>query len=119
MSGEFLTSRDMWAIQRELGIAQARDEALAKELAEIRTSLSRLSSEIGAHEGRMIAQMGSLRAELITEADRAAHKMHSELRDLSAKVDEQGRQSSRLLLIVAAIAGAALGLEGLSKLGLL
>jgi hypothetical protein len=42
-----------------------------------------------------------------------------ELRELSAKVDDQGRQSSRLLLIVAAIAGAALGLEGLSKLGLL
>jgi predicted nucleic acid-binding Zn-ribbon protein len=116
---DFLTSRDMWAIQRELGIAQARDEALAKELAEIRTSLSRLSTEIGAHESRMIAQMGSLRAELITETDRAGHKMHLELRDLSAKVDDQGRQSSRLLLIVAAIAGAALGLEGLSKLGLL
>jgi hypothetical protein len=45
--------------------------------------------------------------------------MHMELRELSAKVDDQGRQSSRLLLIVAAIAGAALGLEGLSKLGLL
>jgi hypothetical protein len=67
----------------------------------------------------MIAQMGSLRAELITETDRAGHKMHTELRDLSAKVDDQGRQSSRMLLVVAGIAGAALGLEGLSKLGLL
>jgi predicted nucleic acid-binding Zn-ribbon protein len=116
---DVLTSRDMWSIQRELGIAQARDEALAKELAEIRSSLSRLSTEIGAHEGRMLAQMGSLRAELMTEQDRAMRAMHVELRDLSSKVDEQGRQSGRLLMIVAVMAGAALGLEGLANLGIL
>lgn len=116
---DFLTSRDMWALQRELGIAQARDEALAKELSEIRSGLAKLSSEISTHEARLITQMGSLRAELMTEQDRGMRLMHTELRDLSAKVDEQARQNGRLLMIVAVMAGAALGLEGLSNLGIL
>lgn len=109
---DFLTSRDMWPIQRELGSAHARQDSIARDVHDLR-------ADMGAMEGRMIAQLNGIRADLLTGQDKSMHGLRAQIADLDAREEEQRRRTDRLLLVIAVLAGAALGLEGLTKLGLL
>lgn len=104
--GGYLSHRDMWPIQRELGAAEARGLALEREVHTLSAHVTGLSAQV-------TTQLGGLRAEILTVSDRQQHTVQREIADVMATIrSEQANQ--RIMLAIVAV--AALGGPAVLKL---
>ena len=106
--GGFLTHRDMWPIQRELGAADARDRAVEREMHGLATKVDSLSSQV-------TSQIGGMRAELLTITKENQYAVQREIGEVIATIQRE-QNNQRLMLAIVAIAAVG-GPAALKLLG--